>query len=208
MRSTLNFTNENGRIREKTEYRKNSIIKKSLIQITSIWNYEVKSLFVFVVSWEQHTIAECGISKIPFPCLLKRNICSQKTAGPHYIALCHCSWDNILGFVPCKVLSEVQEGQNYCPSLCSPYIYLSLCLVKEGVLSFFFFFLAVRAAGVFSCDRQELDMKGTANSKYDLINYICQWFPADLSLALHMLPLSQPTSQPVNQSLRKFSAAG
>lgn len=36
------------------------------------------------------------------------------------------------------------------------------------------FFLAVRAPGVFSCDRQELDMKGTANSKYDLINYICQ----------------------------------
>ena len=41
----------------------------------------------------------------------------------------------------------------------------------QGVLSFF---PAVGAAGVFSCDRQELDMKGTANSKYDLINYICQ----------------------------------
>lgn len=124
-------------------------------------------------------MTECGIFKFkmvknknPFPCLFNRNICSQKTGGPHYIALCHCSLDNILGFVPCKVLSEVQKGQNYCPSLCSPYIYLSLCLVKEGVLSFFF--LAVRAAGVFSCDRQELDMKGTANSKYDLINYICQ----------------------------------
>lgn len=47
---------------------------------------------------------------------------------------------------------------------------VSLTLSK-GIV---FFSLAVRAAGVFSCDRQELDMKGTANSKYDLINYICQ----------------------------------
>lgn len=37
-----------------------------------------------------------------------------------------------------------------------------------------FFFRPDGAAGVFGCDRQELDMKGTANSKYDLINYICQ----------------------------------
>lgn len=57
------------------------------------------------------------------------------------------------------------------------------------------------AAGVFSCGRQQLDMKGTANSKYDLINYICQWFPTDLSPVLHMLPLNQPASQPVSQEV-------
>lgn len=82
-----------------------------------------------------------------------------------HFSLYLCRSDNVLGIVPCKALSEIQN-----------------VLVKDGrrVSPFpswaivCFFLLAVGAAGVFSCDRQELDMKGTANSKYDLINYICQ----------------------------------
>lgn len=82
-----------------------------------------------------------------------------------------------LGFVSCKVLSERTKLQP--ESLPLSRIYLSLSLAKKkGIVLFFFFLsshlLAAGAAGVFGCDRQELDMKGTASSKYDLINYICQ----------------------------------
>lgn len=95
-----------------------------------------------------------------------------------------------------KMLYKIQKGQNYSQNICPTFIYRFV--YRKG---HFFFFFVFWAAGVFSCDRQQLDMKGTANSKYDLINYICQWFPADLSPALHILPLSQPTSQPVSQEI-------
>lgn len=60
------------------------------------------------------------------------------------------SLDNVLAFVPCKVLSDIHKGtvcsRNCWPSLRPPYIYLSLCLVK-GVPSFFFFY----SSSIWSC---------------------------------------------------------
>lgn len=90
-----------------------------------------------------------------------------------------CMWSPILDSRGQSVFPKHHGWRRYC-------LFISCCFW---------------AAGVFTCDRQELDMKGTANFEYDLINYICQWFPADLSPALHMLPLSQPTSQPVSQEI-------
>lgn len=81
-----------------------------------------------------------------------------------HFSLCHCSLDNVGGFVPCEVLSEIHKGQ----------CVLKICFSSPCTIKGYCFFHAVGAAGVFGCDRQELDMKRTANSKYDLINYICQ----------------------------------
>lgn len=79
------------------------------------------------------------------------------------------------------------EGQGFTPGLDFKYDapYKLCCgyeISQRNVKSIFYlggerstaFFPVDGTAGVFSCDRQELDMKGTANSKYDLINYICQ----------------------------------
>lgn len=72
--------------------------------------------------------------------------------------LCHCHLANTCG------ISEIHEGG----------CVLKICFYSLHTVKGYCFFHAGRAAGVFGCDRQELDMKGTANSKYDLINYICQ----------------------------------
>lgn len=169
--------------------------KSQIINIKELSTFQTFPLEPFFVTYYHSTggkkmhLSQKEISKIFKKKTWKREAFKGR---PHVPFLPHYSLVNTCG------ISESQEGE----------CVLKICFCSLHAIKGIVFFTLAWAAGVFGCDRQELDMKGTANSKYDLINYICQWFPADLSPALHMLPLRQPTSQPVNQSVRKFSALG